>query len=303
MCPSHAANTARRARARRHMVAEGRPRHSLPTRAVAERQPGCSAPRAGDLFWQFGFGRRICSRPSKAWSPGTRQLSGQAPGFSCARGPGDVHPRGTELPTHRCHLPSSRGREVACFAFGNGGWRNERNTTFAGLQISKRMQEKTLLNLSFFSPPPTPPPEQTFNTKPQLKLIRSQFRCQRFISSLSAASPKQESAHRKLSQNLFHRPLRCSERSEKDAPGDEAPPVPPPQAQSHLQTGSARGALLTGGECCVVEGASQQGPTSLNAPPGYTNSCVSPHTKAVLHLYGETCVAREVVHPQNTGKG
>lgn len=85
----------------------------------------------------------------------------------------------------------------------------------------------------------------------------------------------------------------------------ETKPPPCPRHRHSLTCRQVRqrGALLTGGECCVVEGASQQGPTSLNAPPGYTNSCVSPHTKAVLHLYGETCVAREVVRPQNTGKG
>lgn len=193
--------------------AGSRPACGITEAAEGPGQPGCAAPRAGDRSWQLHFGCRICPLPSGAWNTAAMGTS------SCLLwcvGPGRRKAHTEVSPPFSC------AREGARSAFGEGGWRNERNTTVAGLQICKRMQEKTLLNLVS---PPTP--ERTFNTKPQLKLIRSQFGCQRFMGLPSAVPPEREPAQGKLSQNLLHHPLRCKGRGEKGRAGAEARAVPP----------------------------------------------------------------------------
>lgn len=57
-----------------------------------------------------------------------------------------------------------------------------RNTTLAGLQLSKRTQAKTSL-LKLVSSPTPHPQSKTFNRKPQLKLILGQFGYQRLGSN------------------------------------------------------------------------------------------------------------------------
>lgn len=132
MSPSDMANTETTACAGHSCTWQCGCVYPLPTRAAVRRQrgksevpgqPGCSAPWADDLFWQFCFWRRICPLPSEAWSPGTRQLLGQAPVFYCMQDPGDVCPQrpAWRRARHKAHTQVSppfllrQGSSLLCF--------------------------------------------------------------------------------------------------------------------------------------------------------------------------------------------